>query len=308
MENNKNIIGILITLLGGIFWGLSGACGQYLFENKNVFANWLVPIRLLIAGSIMLIYFIIKDRTTAFKVWNTKRNAIDIIIYAIAGMMLCQYTYFATIELSNAGTATVLQYVSPVLIMITVCIMEKKLPSVNEFIAVICALSGVFLLATHGNVNQLVISKETLFMGFASAITVVIYNLQPKHLMSQFSTSLLLAWAMFIGGSILMLLFKPWLYQPFLDVYTIINLIVIILLGTILSFSLYMYGVKLIGPTKASLYACIEPVSAAILSTVWLKSSFELIDCVGLFLIISTIFILSYRNTSCIKVELVRNK
>ena len=43
----KNIIGIIITLLGGIFWGLSGACGQYLFEYKNVIANWLVPLRLL---------------------------------------------------------------------------------------------------------------------------------------------------------------------------------------------------------------------------------------------------------------------
>ena len=249
----------------------------------------------------MLLYFIIKDRTTVLKVWKTKRNAIDVIIYAIAGIMLCQYTYFATIELSNAGTATVLQYLSPVLIMITVCVMEKKHPTFNECIAIICALSGVFLLATHGNLNQLVISEETLFMGLLSAITVVIYNLQPKRLMEQFSTSLLLAWAMFIGGSVLMILFKPWMYKPIIDVYTIINLIVIILLGTILSFSLYMGGVKLIGPTKASLYACIEPVSAALLSTVWLKSSFELIDCVGLILIVSTILIFSYRNnkSSC---------
>ncbi len=297
MDNKKNITGIIITLLGGIFWGLSGACGQFLFENKNVIANWLVPLRLLISGSIMLIYFIVKDRFNVLKVWSTKQNVIDVIIYSIAGIMFCQYTYFATIELSNAGTATVLQYLSPVLIMITVCVLEKKYPSFNEFIAVICALSGVFLLATHGNINQLVISKEALFMGILSAFTVVIYNLQPKRLMLQFSTSLLLAWAMFIGGSVLMLIFKPWMYHPIIDVYTIISLTVIILFGTILSFSLYMGGVKLIGPTKASLYACIEPVSAAILSTVWLKSPFELIDCVGLILIISTILILSYRSS-----------
>ena len=297
MNKKTSMIGILITLLGGIFWGLSGACGQYLFENKEVVAKWLVPVRLLIAGGIMLSYFIIKDKKTALEVWKNRKNAVDIIIYGIAGMMLCQYTYFATIELSNAGTATVLQYVAPVLIMITICIKEKKRPKVNEIIAIICALSGVFLLATHGNINQLVISKETLFMGLASALTVVIYNIQPKNLMTQFSTPLLLAWAMLIGGGVLTIIFKPWIYTPIVDTDSIIALIVIIFLGTIASFSLYMEGVKLIGPTKASLYACIEPVAAAVLSTVWLKNTIGFIDVIGFVLIVSTIFILLYANS-----------
>ena len=154
----------------------------------------------------------------------------------------------------------------------------------------------MFLLATHGNINQLVISKETLFMGLASAVTVVIYNIQPKNLMTQFSTPLLLAWAMLIGGGVLTIIFKPWIYTPIIDIESIIALIVIIFLGTIVSFSLYMQGVKLIGPTKASLYACIEPVAAAVLSAVWLKNPLGFIDISGFILIVSTIFILMYAN------------
>lgn len=296
MNKKKNIMGILITILGGIFWGLSGACGQYLFQNKEVCAKWLVPLRLLIAGGVMLSYFIIKDRKTTMKVWKSRQNAIDIIIYGIAGIMLCQYTYFTTIELSNAGTATVLQYVAPVMIIIIVCIMEKKFPKTNEVIAIICALCGVFLLATHGKIDQLVISKETLFMGLTSALTVVIYNLQPKRLMTQFSTPLLLAWAMLIGGSVLTLVFRPWTYKPIIDINSIITLTVIILLGTICGFSFYMQGVKLIGPTKASIYASVEPVVATILSTIWLKNRLQFIDVIGFVLIVSTIFILSYAN------------
>lgn len=296
MNKKKNVMGIFITILGGILWGLSGACGQYLFQNKEVCAKWLVPLRLLIAGVIMLSYFIIKDRKTTMKVWKSRQNAIDIIIYGIAGIMLCQYTYFSTIELSNAGTATVLEYVAPVMIIIIVCIMEKKFPKTNEVIAIICALCGVFLLATHGNIDQLVISKKTLFMGLISALTVVIYNLQPKKLMTQFSTPLLLAWAMLIGGSVLTLVFRPWTYKPIIDIYSIITLIVIILLGTICAFSFYMQGVKLIGPTKASIYASVEPVAATILSTIWLKNSLQFIDVIGFVLIVSTIFILSYAN------------
>ena len=46
-------VGVLITILGGALWGLSGACGQYLFEYKGV------PIRLTMAGLTMLLYYII---------------------------------------------------------------------------------------------------------------------------------------------------------------------------------------------------------------------------------------------------------
>jgi drug/metabolite transporter (DMT)-like permease len=135
-----------------------------------------------------------------------------------------------------------------------------------------------------------------------SAGAVVIYNLQPKNLMRQFSTPLLLAWGMSIGGTVLFILFKPWQYSPRIDFESIVALMAIILLGTIVSFSFYMQGVKLIGPTHASLYACIEPVAATILSAIWLKAPFTIIDFIGFLFIISTIFILTLSSKETIKV------
>lgn len=62
--------GVLITILGGALWGLSGACGQYLFEYKGVTSGWLVPIRLTMAGLTMLLYYIFKERGAAFRIWK----------------------------------------------------------------------------------------------------------------------------------------------------------------------------------------------------------------------------------------------
>jgi drug/metabolite transporter (DMT)-like permease len=59
------------------------------------------------------------------------------------------------------------------------------------------------------------------------------------------------------------------------------------------AFSLYMTGVRLIGPSKASLYACVEPIAATLLSAVWLKVPFQAIDLAGFGLIIATILILA---------------
>lgn len=290
----SDTIGILMTIAGGCLWGLSAACGQFLFDVKGATAKWMVPIRLILAGSLMLFYYIISEKKEAFRIWKKKRDAIDVMIYGLAGLMLCQFTYYYTIELSNAGTATVLQYISPVLIMILVCISEKRIPKIMEVVALVLAVLGIFLIATHGDIKHLAISKEALVIGLFSAWTVVIYNMQPKRLMRYYPTPYLLAWGMVIGGIVLAMLFKPWQYEVHVDLGVILAFGTIVLLGTISSFSLYMQGVKLIGPGRASLYCCVEPIAATLICAVWLKEPFAAIDIVGFLCIIATILILGF--------------
>lgn len=288
------MIGILITIIGGICWGLSGTCGQFLFNHKGITSKWLVPVRLTTAGLIMLLYFIGREKKAAFRIWKTKRDIVDILVYGIAGMMLCQFTYFYTIELSNAGTATVIQYLAPAIIMVLVCLGDRRMPKIPEVLALVLAVLGIFLIATHGNVHQLAISKETLVVGLISAGTVVIYNLQPKRMLTIYSTPYILAWGMTIGGILLGLIFKPWEYTVQFDLSVILAMFGVIGLGSIGGFSLYMQGVKMIGPGRASLYSCVEPIAATLLSAVWLKVPFAAIDLVGFACIIATILILGY--------------
>ena len=288
------MIGILITIIGGICWGLSGTCGQFLFNHKGITSKWLVPVRLTTAGLIMLLYFIGREKKAAFRIWKTKRDIVDILVYGIAGMMLCQFTYFYTIELSNAGTATGIQYLAPAIIMVLVCLGDRRMPKIPEVLALVLAVLGIFLIATHGNVHQLAISKETLVVGLISAGTVVIYNLQPKRMLTIYSTPYILAWGMTIGGILLGLIFKPWEYTVQFDLSVILAMFGVIGLGSIGGFSLYMQGVKMIGPGRASLYSCVEPIAATLLSAVWLKVPFAAIDLVGFACIIATILILGY--------------
>lgn len=303
-EKHTNILGTILTLLGGTFWGLSGACGQYLFDFEGANAKWLVSIRLLTAGLLMVLFYIAKDVwknhtvKNAFRVFSNKRDAVSVILYGIGGMMLCQFSYFTCIEYSNAGTATMVQYIAPVLIMMTVCLLERKKPMLSELTAAFFAMLGIFLLATHGDLTHLVISEETLFWGLLSAVAVVFYNLFPIGLMNRYPTPYLLGWAMLIGGMLLCFLFKPFSIRQPVYPSTLLALAAVILLGTIVSFSFYMQGVKMIGATKASLYGCIEPVSAAFISALWLGSSFEPLDILGFAFVISTIFILSLAKSN----------
>lgn len=126
----------------------------------------------------------IKDRKTLFDPWNVRknpRNAIDLLVYGLAGVSCCQFTYFLTIQLSSAGMGTILQDVSPVIILLVVCIQQKRGPRVFEIFSIVLALVGVFLITTHGSLTGLAVSPAALVSGIVSACCVAIYTMWPKN-------------------------------------------------------------------------------------------------------------------------------
>lgn len=290
---NRKAQGVIMTLTGGILWGLCGSCGQFLFQYKEATSNWLVPIRLMGAGILILLLLAVKNREEVLAVWKEPWGRRDILIFSVFGMMLCQYAYFTTIQYSNAGTATVLQYTGPAMILVWLCIREQRKPKLYELVALVCAMTGTFILATHGNLEQLSIPAKALAWGMAAAVALVVYTLQPARLMKEYSTLLTLGWGMFLGGGVLALLVKPWTVHPVIDGQTVLSMAVIILLGTIGAFWLYLSGVQMVGASNASMLASIEPVAATVISVVWLKVQFQIIDFIGFIFVLSTVFIIS---------------
>lgn len=281
---SDRVKGALLTMGGAACWGISGCMGQYLFTRENMDSTWLVPIRLLLAGLLLCGYYFFKDRKQLFAPWNWKadpRNTIDLLVYGLAGVSFCQFLYFLTIQLSTAGIATILQDLSPVLILLVLCLQQRRTPRLFELCSILLALLGVFLLTTHGSLTSLAVSPAALAAGLVCACTVVIYTMWPKRLQAQYPTPLLQGWAFLLGGAAFHLIFRPWTMGYVPSAVGVIGILVVVLVGNVTAFSLYMSGVPLIGPQRASLYSFAEPVTAAILSTLLLGSPFTLWDALG---------------------------
>lgn len=291
--NKTERIGIINTFVGGTLWGINGVMGSYLFLNKAVTTNWLVPYRLLIAGLILLSYLYYKNGKKIFDILKNGKDLLSIIIFGIFGMMGTQYTYFTAIEYSNAAIATVLTYFGPTLVLVYVCMREARRPLKYEIFSIVLSMFGVFLLATHGNFSGLQISFKALFWGMLSAMTLVVYTIQPEKILKKYGTTAVVAWGMFIGGIISIFMFKPWKVDVIFDFTTFIFFIIIIFSGTIAAFVLYLTGVTIIGPTKASIIACVEPVSATIFAIIFMGVTFGFLDIIGFICVISTIFIVA---------------
>ncbi|MEF9951013.1 MAG: EamA family transporter [Clostridium sp.] len=295
MKMNTFTKGMILSIIGAALWGISGTFGQFLFIEKNFTPQWLVTIRLLLAGIIMLIFSYKTNKLGIFKIWTSKPDAIHLLIFSIIGMMPVQYTYFLAIKYSNAATATILQYLGPIIIIIYVSIRFKRLPKKNELIAVICAMIGIFVLSTHGDITSLAISPYALFWGLASAFALAFYTLNPVKLLERWDSSIIIGWSMLIGGLFISFIHSPFDFNGTVDIWSMLCLFFVVIFGTLIAFFLYLNSIKYIGATKASLFACVEPLSAAFFSIVWLNVPFELMDWIGFMFILFTVFILSFK-------------
>ena len=292
-KNFSAALGVALTLAGGILWGFSGACGQFLFTHKAVVSTWLVPVRLLTAGILMVLFLILTERKRAFAVWENRRDALELVIFGVFGMSACQFTYFTAIQHSNAGTATVLQYIGPAFVMLWICMRGGRRPTAVECIALALALTGAFLLATHGSLDSLALSPKGLAWGLTSAVTLAIYTLTPMRLLKTFTSIEVVGWGMLIGGILLCAVFRPWEVAVAVDPGLIGGMAGVILCGTILAFPLYFSGLKRIGPGKGSMISAIEPVSAAVFGVVWLGNAMTVHDLIGFACILSMVVLLA---------------
>ena len=295
-NKSKTAAGIILSLLGGIFWGFSGSCGQYLFTYHGVDSKWIVTIRMILTGIILLAVSFVKHKTKIVGVWKGKRNFVRMTAFTVFGLILCQYSYFTAIAHSNAGTATVLQYLSPVMILVFVCLKNKMLPVFAEIIAIFLAVGGTFVIATGGDIGSFAISTPALLWGLASAVFLACYSLIPAPLLKEFDTPTILGWGTLAGGFVLLPVFRPWEIMPEISFSLIAALSGIVIFGTVLAYTFYLEGINLIGPTKASIVSSIEPVSATVISALWLGTEFSSADIIGFIMIMSTIFITTFVN------------
>lgn len=298
--------GMVLVLTGASLWGISGTVAQFLFQKQGFSPEWLVVIRLLLSGVILLGIAAKKEPKSIWGIWKNKYDIFRILLFSILGMLAVQYTYFAAIKESNAATATVLQYLAPVLISCYLAMKSKRLPTFKEMAAVILALLGTFLLVTHGNIQSLSISSMALFWGLASAVALAFYTLQPHQLLANWGSTIVVGWGMLIGGVCFSFIHPPWKFEGHWSFNAFFAVAFIVLFGTLIAFYSYLESLKYISASETSLLACIEPLAAAVLSIVWLHVAFGVVDWIGSFCIISTIIILSTVKTD--KVNIIENK
>lgn len=295
MKTPNRLKGLLLVILGSTFWGVGGTVSQKLFQQIDIDVSWLVTTRLLIAGFLLLgLQLLGKKRSQVINVWRKKETAVSLVIFGSVGMLAVQYTYMASINYGNAAVATLLQYLSPVMIIVYMILRKQAVLTGRDIITVILALVGCFLLLTNGSISQLSVPTPAIIWGILSGVAAAFYTLYAVDLLKKFDSLVIVGWAMVIGGSLLSFIHPPWRMEfHSLTVESVIYLVFVIIFGTMLAFWFYIKSLESLSPKETSLLGSIEPLAAVFTTVLWLHEPFGMFQWVGTACIFGMIFLLT---------------
>ncbi|WP_144569081.1 DMT family transporter [Bacillus pseudomycoides] len=295
--------GIIMVIIGASLWGLSGTAAQQLFQQENVSTEWLVTIRLLISGIILLLFSSFgSKKSEVLGIWKQKAEANKIILFGLLGMLAVQYTYFASIQEGNAAVATLLQYLAPIFITVYLIFKWNIRPTKIDFISIVLSLIGTFFLLTNGSIDNLAVSTPAIVWGILSGLSLAFYSLYSKELLEKWSSSVIVGWGMIIGGvgvtvlhflstNEFILLSGMKYFQP----NNLFLITFVVIFGTLIAFYLYLDSIRYLTPKETTLFGCTEPLAAIISSILILHVPFQSFQFLGALCIIVMVLVLSQK-------------
>ena len=283
--------GIFLIVGAATCWGMGGVSGQYLFQYHQADMVWLCMVRQILAGCLFLLFAAAIQKQNVFAI--VKENPWDIVEFSFLGILGAQLGFYYTISLCNAATATVMQYMAPVYVMLWMSYKAKHRPEGRELVGIVGALVGVFLIATHGSFSSLAISPLALTIGTLSALSYAYYSIKPGEMLKKYTAPTIIGWGQLISGVALIIWRNPFTPAGSWDASAYLAFTYLLLGATIASYALYLAGLKIVGPTKASLISCAEPLASIISVVLLLNTKLTTPDYIGMACIIFTVLLLS---------------
>ncbi|HEV1997300.1 MAG TPA: DMT family transporter [Candidatus Dormibacteraeota bacterium] len=265
--SRDHLRGTFFALGAGVLWGLSGTAAQVLFQRHDIQPQWLVTVRMLGTAAILLV--VMRPAWPRGHVW-------PILVFGILGLAAVQYTYFAAISLMGVALATFVQYLSLPMIALWEGVIGAERLGRKAIAAVALAMVGttLLLLATpHGHAGFRV-SPVGLVFGLLSALTAAFYTLYSVRIVNAIGPWRSNAWGFLAGGLVMATLAPPWSVHPKGAGIQVAGLVVVVIvLGTLVPFALFLSSLSRISPTEAGTAVTIEPVSAALASALLLSAA-----------------------------------
>ena len=289
----KIVKGTVYSLLSGLIWGICGILGEYFFTHYSVSSGWITSMRLLVAGSLVLGLSAFQLRSRLLDIWRDKKNYLPFLVYAILGIFSVQFFFYLCVEYSNATTATILQFISPVFILFYNRLVYQKKASITAVFYVLIAMLGVFLMATKGDLSQLSMTPLALVTGLLSAVGVMFNVILPQRFARRYGFVPTVGWGMILAG-----LFSNFLYPIYrisfqVDLVSVLICLTIAVFGTAFAFFLSMKAVSLVSPLVVSVVSASEPLSSALLSVLFLGLVMDVFLALAMVLIIVPMIFLS---------------
>jgi drug/metabolite transporter (DMT)-like permease len=284
-----NRLGYIYVILAALMWALSGSSAKFLF-NSGITPFQLVQLRLTISTVLLFICLLVRF-SSLLRI--DKKDIFYFILFGTVGMAGVQFTYLFAISKIKVAAAILLQYLAPSFIALHAVVFMREKLSRSTLIALIGATIGCYLVVGAYNIEILSMNMAGIISGLLSAVTFAWYAIHGEYGMRRYNPWTVLFYALFFGAIVWNILHPP--LEAFMHAYSAVQwwwILYIGVMGTLVPFGLYLEGINLIRSTRASITATLEPITAGVISYIFLNEILEALQITGGILVIASIILL----------------
>jgi drug/metabolite transporter (DMT)-like permease len=282
-------VGYAMALGAAALWAVTGSVSRVVID-AGIDGTSLAQIRM--TGAALLL--------VAFLAWRAphqlrvrRAELAGVVAFGVLGLAMVQWLYFEALARIPLGLSLVIEYTAPLLVALWLTAIGRERLPAGVWAALVVALAGLAVAVGAGE-DLGGLNTVGLAAAGGAAVAYAVYLLLAERELERRSTTALLALGMTFGA-LFWALVHPWWGFPFdvlgasvpldgedavrVPVAALVGFIVV--LGTIVPFSLIVGALPRIGATATASTAMVEPVLAAAVAWPWLGQRLTLAQVAG---------------------------
>jgi drug/metabolite transporter (DMT)-like permease len=278
----SRVIGVVLVVISAASFGTLAIFGRYAYAN-GIDTFTLLFLRFTAAAILMGAFLVFRREELP-----RGRSLVALIGMGAIGYVGQSFAYLSAIKYASAGLVALLLYLYPVFVAIlSVIFLKRKLTTLKVF-ALILATVGVALTANPQGGMWMGIFLALTAAGIYSVYIIIGTGVMVQVSAIQSSTVIFASAALVYG--LLVKIFGPHWPTNSAGWFAVAGMA---LFATVIPVATFLGGLKLIGPTDASMLSTLEPVVTVWLATLLFGERLRLLSLLGGGLILAAVVLLT---------------
>lgn len=277
--NNRELMAVHFAVL---LFGTAGLFGKFLELSPSI----IVWARVAFASLALLVFYVIMNKKYSL----TGLKGYSLLLLSGGILAIHWVTFFHSIQVSTVAVGLLSFSTFPVFVVLLEPILFKERLSFKHLLLTIICFVGIRLIIPEFDLQNNVL--QGVLWGVLSGLLFAFLTLLNRKLVLQLQAGKI---AMF-QNLFAFLVLTPFTIGGLKQITTLREVLLLILLGvvfTALSHTLFIYGLRKITAINTSIIACLEPVYGIVFAFLLLREIPSVRTVVGGLLILCSVFYLS---------------
>ncbi|MDQ3660682.1 MAG: EamA family transporter [Actinomycetota bacterium] len=289
VRTSQAALGLVAIAVAATLFALAGAVASNLFD-AGVTPVELAQVRAAVAFFGLLL-------VPAARRGRGRRLEPRLVLLHGTSLALVTVSYYIALDHLAVAVAIVFQYTGPAMVVAWTATRARRRPSARILLCLVMAVAGAALISEIASGRLGSLNLVGVGAGLASAVLFASMSILSEMSADVFGPlgATLRAWGVAVG---LWALYGLAIGRPerALDLELLPQVLFVSLLGTLVPFFLYVWGIERVRAERASIALTLEPVVAAAVAWVWLGQSLSAIQVAGGALVIAAVVALPRRT------------